>query len=245
MVVAVAPQDRSRFIANRSKQRVLVVRSRPVRVAGIAWTDGAASVRASRPARADKRRWTSITEETRRDPRSRARVSGRTGARSSSVRVIVVTPSDPSVQTAREEEGREPRAFHQMGRGDRAGEGGNAVEQRGGPAVKTNSPSLSPRGAEHAVGSIRAWGEIRAAGPTHKRLYSHSGRLRPRTRSNVGLAAWRWRSAGSGGARVVRRSGRAVCRRATQRRWRSALGLDGTRTRGRFDASDDPFRSCR
>ena len=98
--------------------------------------------------------------------------------------------------------GGKPRAFHQIGRGDRAGEGGNAVEQRAGPAVETNSPSLSPRGAENAVGGIRAWGEIRAAGPTHKRLYSHSGRLRQRTRNNVGLAAGRWRSSGSGNARL-------------------------------------------
>ena len=61
------------------------------------------------------------------------------------------------------------------------GSGGvTPVEQYAGPAVKTSNPSLAPRGAERAVGGIRAWGENPAAGASSPRLYSHSRRLRAR-----------------------------------------------------------------
>ena len=36
----------------------------------------------------------------------------------------------------------------------------NAREQYAGPTVKTSNPGLAPRGAERAVGGIRAWGRI-------------------------------------------------------------------------------------
>jgi len=36
-----------------------------------------------------------------------------------------------------------------------------------GPAVKTTRRSLPPRGTNRAVGGIRAWVEIPAAGPPH------------------------------------------------------------------------------
>jgi hypothetical protein len=87
----------------------------------------------------------------------------------------------PSVETARKEEGENLVRATRLGRGHRACQDGNAVKQRAGPAVKPVTQTSSPRGAERAVGGIRAWGEIRAAGPAHKPQYSHSGRLRART----------------------------------------------------------------
>ena len=94
---------------------------------------------------------------------------------------MISTPSHPSVGTARKGRGREtPARSTELGRGHRAG-GLTPVEQDTGPAVKTSNPRLSPRDAQRAVGGIRAWGRIPAAGPAHLRLYSHSRRLRART----------------------------------------------------------------
>ena len=92
---------------------------------------------------------------------------------------MVFTPSRPSVGSARKEEGENPRVQRDRGRRHRAG-GVTPVEQYTGPAVKTSNPGLAPRGAERAVGGIRAWGENPAAGPAHLRLYSHWRRLRER-----------------------------------------------------------------
>lgn len=76
--------------------------------------------------------------------------------------------------------GREPA--RSTGSRDDAHQAGGVtpVEQYAGPAVKTTNPSLAPRGAERAVGGIRARGENPAAGPARSRLYSHSRRLRAR-----------------------------------------------------------------
>ena len=102
----------------------------------------------------------------------------RRAARSCSVRVIVFTPSHPSVESARKEEGESPRVH--LDHGTAPAGGVTPAEQYAGPAVKTSNPSVAPRGAERAVGGIRAWGENPAAGPAHLRLYSHSHRLRAR-----------------------------------------------------------------
>lgn len=90
---------------------------------------------------------------------------------------MVFTPSRPSVESARKEEGENQRVQRDRGRHHRAG-GVMPVEQYAGPAVKTSNPGLAPRGAEGAVGGFRAWGENPAAGPAHPRLYSHWRPLR-------------------------------------------------------------------
>jgi hypothetical protein len=54
---------------------------------------------------------------------------------------------------------------------------GDAIDRLASPAVKTSNPGLPPRDALCAVGGIRAWGEIPAAGPARLRLYSHLERL--------------------------------------------------------------------
>lgn len=61
---------------------------------------------------------------------------------------------------------RPPARSIRLGRGHRAG-GVTPIEQDTGPAVKTSSPCLPPRDAQCAVGGIRAWGEIPAAGPAN------------------------------------------------------------------------------
>jgi hypothetical protein len=114
-------------------------------------------VRASRAGRAIKRRRTSIAEETRRDPRSRANSPRRRAARPCSIRVIVFTPFHPSVENARREEGENPRAFNQIGTRP-PGRWGNA--RRATPAPQSKPVAHASRlVAQIAVGGIRAWGE--------------------------------------------------------------------------------------
>lgn len=72
---------------------------------------------------------------------------------------MVFTPSRPSVESARKEEGENQRVQRDRGRHHRAG-GVMPVEQYAGPAVKTSNPGLAPRGAEGAVGGFRAWVRI-------------------------------------------------------------------------------------
>jgi hypothetical protein len=52
---------------------------------------------------------------------------------------------------------RTPARCTRSGRGHRAG--GVTPAEQSCPAVKTSRPCLPPRGAEHAVGGIRTWGE--------------------------------------------------------------------------------------
>ena len=63
--------------------------------------------------------------------------------------------------------------------------GATPAEQHASPAVKTSNPCLPPRDAQGAVGGIRAWGRIWAAGPAHLRPYSHSRRSRIRTAKSL------------------------------------------------------------
>jgi hypothetical protein len=88
-------------------------------------------VRSSRADRAVKRRWASIAERTRRDPRSRANSPRRRAARSCSVRVIVFTPSHPSVESARKEEGENPRHAGEGGAGGDLKPDEDACDRRG------------------------------------------------------------------------------------------------------------------
>ena len=137
-------------------------------------------VRASRAAPAVKRRCASIAEETRRAPRSRAN-SPRRRARSCSVRAIVFTPFHPSVETARKEEGENPRAFNQI-ETKPPGRWGNA-RRANAPAPQSKPVVQASRLVTQNASSV-ALGlgvRIRAAGPAHPPLYSHPDRLRAPT----------------------------------------------------------------
>jgi hypothetical protein len=136
-------------------------------------------VRVWRAGRAFNRRWTSIAEETRRDPRSRANSPRRRAARPCSIPVIVFMPFHPSVENARKEEGENPRAFNQIGTRP-PGRWGNA--RRATPAPQSKPVAHASRLVAHVAPSV-AFGlgvRIPAAGPAHLRLYSHSGRFRTR-----------------------------------------------------------------
>jgi hypothetical protein len=93
----------------------------------------------------------------RREPRSRLSWPRVRAAQSCLLDVIVLRRSVP-LSGPRANRGREPRAVDQPGRSHRVG-GVTPVEVRHGPAVKTRSRGLSPRGAGRAVGGIRAWAE--------------------------------------------------------------------------------------
>lgn len=123
----------------------------------------------------------SVAEHPSRTEPARTRDRGppRRAARSRSVRIMVFTLPIPLLGRARKEEGENSRVERDR-RQRHLADGVTPVEQYAGPAVKTSNPGLAPRGAERAVGGIRAWGENPAAGPAHLRLYSHSRRLRAR-----------------------------------------------------------------
>ena len=131
--------------------------SRQVRVSGSLGPTASALVRVPRAGRVFRRRWASIANETRRDPRSRSNAPRRRTARICSVRVIVLE-AFPSVCWigAQGRRARTPARLARLGRFHRAG-GITPVKHDAGPAVKTGNPSLSPRGARSAVGGIRAW----------------------------------------------------------------------------------------
>lgn len=65
-------------------------------------------------------------------------------------------PSRPSRGTRAGKRARNLRTINPLGRGHRA-DGMTPVKHCAGPAVKTGDPCLSPRGADRAVGGIRAW----------------------------------------------------------------------------------------
>jgi hypothetical protein len=97
------------------RQALLVVGSRQIRVAGMLGPTGSALVRVPSTRRAFRRRWASITDETRWIVRSRLRSPRLRTGRSRVLRVMVLGPSRPSVGSARKEEGKNPRAFNQIG----------------------------------------------------------------------------------------------------------------------------------
>ena len=128
-----------------------------MRVPGSLGSTASALVGVPRAGRVFRRRWASIANEARRDPRSRSNAPRRRTARICSVRVIVVE-AFPSVCWigAQGRRARTPARLARLGRVHRAG-GITPVKRGAGPAVKTGNPSLSPRGARSAVGGIRAW----------------------------------------------------------------------------------------
>ena len=93
----------------------------------------------------------------RKPPRSRANSPRLRAAQSCSVRVIIFTPSHPSIGPARKGRGAEPPRVNEIGTRP-PGRCVTPVEPSC-PAVKTSSPRLPPRDAKHAVGGNRAWDE--------------------------------------------------------------------------------------
>jgi hypothetical protein len=114
-------------------------------------------VQVPRAGRVFRRRWASIADETRRDPRSRSNAPRRRTARICSVRVMVLEAFPSLYWNPRaRKRARTPARLARLGRGHRAG-GITPVKHSASPAVKTDDPSLSPRGARSAVRGIRAW----------------------------------------------------------------------------------------
>ena len=158
-----------------------------MRVPGSLGSTASALVGVPRAGRVFRRRWASIANENRRDPRSRSNAPRRRTTRICSVRVIVVE-AFPSVCWigAQGRRARTPARLARLGRVHRAG-GITPVKRGAGPAVKTGNPSLSPRGARSAVGGIRAW-----AGNPGSRASSSSTVLLVGGQAAVRLEAVEW-----------------------------------------------------
>jgi hypothetical protein len=127
--------------------------------------------------RAFRRRRASIEDESRRDPRSRLDSPRLRSGRSCVLRVMVFGPSRPSVGSARQEEGYNPRAFNQVGTRP-PGRWGYACRSRA-PAPQSKPVTRASRLVAQIAPSV-AFGlgpRILAAGPAPIRLYSDRGRL--------------------------------------------------------------------
>ena len=170
-----------RHLRCRIGSLLLVVRSRQVRVARIAWTDRVCLG----PGTARRLCVQASLGINRRGNPPRPAITSQLAAPTR--RPILLCPRHrlhafPSLcwNHAQRKRARNPRAFNRIGTRP-PGRWVTPAEQDTGPAVKTSNPRLSPRDAQRAVGGIRAWGRIPAAGPAHLRLYSDSRRLRTRT----------------------------------------------------------------
>ena len=106
-----------------------------------------------------RRRCASTACESRRDPRSRLNSPRLRAAQFCSVRVMVIRPSRPSVDSARKKEGRTPRAFNQIGTRP-PGRWGNARRSTA-PAPQSKPVTHATRLVAHVAPlvGIRTWAE--------------------------------------------------------------------------------------
>jgi hypothetical protein len=158
----------------RHQQAVLVVRSRQVRVAGVARTVRSALVRVPSDGRVFRRRRASIAAESRRDPRSRVNSPRLRAAELCSVCVMLIKPSRGSARKGR---GLEPRRVH-LGRDAATGRWGNAHRSTApAPQSKPVTPASRLVAQEAPLVASGLGLRILAAGPAPVRLYSYRGRL--------------------------------------------------------------------
>ena len=163
----------------RHRQTLLVVRSRQLRVAGIAQTQpsGGALIRLPSARRAFRRRWASIADESRCDPRLRLSSPRQRSGRSRVLRVMVFGPSRPSVGSARKERGLEPRAVNQIGTRP-PGRWRNARRSTA-PAPQSKPVTPASRLVAQVAPSVASGLglSVPAAGPARHPHYSCCGRL--------------------------------------------------------------------
>ena len=176
----------------RHGQVPLVVRSRQVRVGEPLGPTGCGLVRVPSARRAFRRRRASIADETWWIVRSRLRSPRLRAAQFCSVRVMVIRPSRPSVGSARKKEGKNPRAFNQIGTRP-PGRWGNARRSTA-PAPQSKPVTPATRLVAQIAPSVASGLGLRilAAGPARVRRYSYCGRLcETRTQSLLGLVGRR------------------------------------------------------
>jgi len=135
---------------------------------------------------------TSIAGESRRDPRSPVNSPRLRAARLCSVRVMLSRPSRPSIESARKEEGENPRAFNQLGTRppSRCGDARRSTA----PAPQSKPVTHASRLVAHIAPSVASGLGLRilAAEPAAYRLYSDRGHLcEPTPKSLLGLVRGR------------------------------------------------------
>jgi hypothetical protein len=147
----------SAWIATFGGVVVFVARTASGARTGSLGPTASALVRVSRAGRVFRRRWASIANETRRDPRSRSNAPRRRTARICSVRVMVVEAFPSLCWIGAQGRGQEPPRDWPDWDPSTGPVGSRAREAWRQPRSKTDNPCLSPRGADSAVGGIRAW----------------------------------------------------------------------------------------